>query len=87
MQPSRTARRDEFLCQGRGRLKQPDAPDLTGLQPRCTWTTGRGLRTVLFASTSLQAVTAVIRLSSSPDSFDVVLSVVQLLASTVFLGA
>lgn len=66
---------------------QPDAPDLTGLQPRYTWTTRRGVRILLFASISLQAVTAVVRLSSSPDAVDLVLSAVQLLAFVVVLGA
>ncbi|WP_328294721.1 PH domain-containing protein [Kineococcus sp. NBC_00420] len=64
-----------------------EAPDLTGLQPRYTWTTGRGVRALLFGSISVQALLAVTRLIGDPDTFDVVLAIIQLLFFIVFLGA
>lgn len=64
-----------------------DAPDLTGLQPRYTWTTRRGARALLFGAISVQAFLAVTRLVGDPDTVDVVLSIIQLLFFVVFLGA
>lgn len=64
-----------------------DVPDLTGLQPRYTWNTGRGVRVLLLVVISVQAVLAAIRLLSDPDTFDIVLSIIQLALFTVFLGA
>lgn len=63
-----------------------DAPDLTGLQPRYPWNTGRSVR-VLLVVVGVQAVLAVARLVDDPGVSDVVLSVVQLLIFAVFLGA
>jgi len=64
-----------------------DVPDLTGLQPRYTWSTGRGLRVLLLVLTSLQGVIAVGRLLGDPDALDVVMSLIQLALFAVFLAA
>lgn len=64
-----------------------DLPDLSGLQPRYTWSTGRGLRVVLLVVTSFQAVLAVSRLLQHADTVDVVLSLIMLASFAVFLGA
>lgn len=64
-----------------------DVPDMSGLQSRYTWSTGRGLRVFLFMTLSVQAVVAVIRLVGDPDTFEVVLSTIQLVTFAFFLGA
>lgn len=64
-----------------------DALDLTGLQPRYTQSISRGFRVFLLVMISLQFVLALSRLAGDPDTFDVVLSIVQLLTFVLFLGA
>jgi hypothetical protein len=67
--------------------QRDDVPDLSGLQPRYTWNTGRGMRVVLLVVISFQAVLAVSRLVEHADAFDVVLSLIMLACFVVFLGA
>lgn len=67
--------------------QRDEVPDLTGLQPRYTWNTGRGLRVVLLIVISFQAVLAVSRLVEHADTFDVVLSIIMLICFALFLGA
>ncbi len=56
------------------------APDLSGLRSHYPLRAARGLRRVLLVLISLQVALAVSRLLGDPDTFDVVVSVVVLLA-------
>ena len=65
--------------------RDDDAPDLSGLRSRYTLRVGRGLRVLLVVLIGLQAALAVSRLLGDPDTFDVVVSIVVLLAFVLML--